>query len=125
MWDSSSLYVRFEVTDDKIEQSSSPLVPNSPAGTRIYDYDGVEVLIDGGSEKATAFDSNDRQFFVHKSEVTDSKNVPFTQTAAKFQSDSKSYKQLVEIKWSAIGGKSPTIGVSYGKNNVLKNILFF
>lgn len=52
-WDNTNLYIHVAVTDSALVNNSDP---------DIWEDDGIELYLDGGNEKATAYDGNDHQF---------------------------------------------------------------
>lgn len=55
--DNEYLYVGFEITDDKV-------IYGEDTGCNVWKDDSVEVYIDGGNEKAGAYDVNDAQITI-------------------------------------------------------------
>ncbi len=60
-WDNTNLYIYAAVTD-------SSLVNNSD--TDVWEDDGIEVYLDGGNEKGTAYDGNDHHLLFRYNDAT-------------------------------------------------------
>ena len=58
LWDDDNIYYLVEVTDDVLSDDSDEAQP--------WTDDSVEIYIDGGNEKATAYDANDAQITMRR-----------------------------------------------------------
>jgi Carbohydrate family 9 binding domain-like len=102
-YDQEALYVFVEVKDDVVEDSRS----QSP-----WNDDSIEVYIDGGNEKAAAYDGNDTQFVfsVNKKSFASTKER-LDGVDQQFVLGDKSYTAEIRIPWANVG----VTGVAAGK----------
>jgi Carbohydrate family 9 binding domain-like len=103
VYDKEALYVFVEVSDDTVETSRS----QSP-----WNDDSVEVYVDGGNEKAAAYDGNDTQFVfsVNKKSFASTKER-LDGVDQKFVLGDKGYTAEIKIPWANVG----VTGVAAGK----------
>jgi hypothetical protein len=100
-WDNSALYLLIDVKDDSL---------NNDSGTSPWADDAVELFLDGNNEKATTYDSNDRQYFFrwndnnvyeYRNGALQTTNPPGVNHA--FGVQAGGYWCEVKLLWSAIG----------------------
>jgi hypothetical protein len=104
-WDATNLYVLVDVTDDvKINES-----------VNAWDDDAVEVFVDGGNNKATTYDANDRQYVYGWGDaavVEPGGRSTTGVTFAKVDPTGTTYRIETKIPWS-------TLGVTAAANNLI------
>jgi xyloglucan-specific exo-beta-1,4-glucanase len=105
LWDATNLYVLVSVTDDaKINDS-----------VNAYDDDSVEVYVDGGNNKTSTYDSNDRQLIYGWGDAAVVEGGARSTTGitfAKVDPNATSYRIETKIPWS-------TLGVTAAANNLV------
>jgi xyloglucan-specific exo-beta-1,4-glucanase len=105
LWDSTNLYVLIDVTDNtKINES-----------VNAWDDDSVELYLDGGNNKTTAYDANDRQYVYGWGDATVIEGGGRSTTGvtfAKADPTSTTYRIETKIPWS-------TLGVTAAANNLI------
>ncbi len=105
-YDKDALYVFVEVVDDTVEDSRS----QSP-----WNDDSVEIYIDGGNEKAAAYDNNDTQFVfsVNKKSFASTKER-LDGVDQKFVLGNKGYSAEIKIPWANVGVTDVALGKKIG-----------
>jgi hypothetical protein len=105
-YDKEGLYVFVEVSDDTVDDSRS----QSP-----WNDDSVEVYIDGGNEKAAAYDSNDTQFVfsVNKKSFASTRER-LDGVEQMFVLGEKGYTAEIKIPWANVGVTDVAAGKKIG-----------
>ena len=98
LWDDDYLYVLVEVTDDALV--------GVPEGGQIYNFDGVEVYVDGNNGKGEAYDDDDRQVvFAYGGDglVGGSGRVPLGDALAEQVATATGYVTEFAFPWADLG----------------------
>jgi beta-xylosidase len=98
VWDAANLYVLVQVTDD---------IKRNDGGTDVYNDDGVEIYMDMGNTKASAYGSNDHQYTFRWNDATAAYEINGHSVAGITKSitnTSTGYIVEVSIPWSTMGG---------------------
>jgi hypothetical protein len=106
LWDNNNLYVLVDVTDDSKWNDSA----------NQWDDDCVELMIDGGNEKAGSYDANDRQYVFGWGDTTAREAGGRNATGVVFayaDPTSTSYRIEIRVPWTAVG-VSPVSGANIG-----------
>jgi len=108
-WDDNYLYVYGSVTDDVLVNDS---------GTSVYEDDGFEIYLDGGNERASAYDANDHHLMFRVNDpnvVYWSNQQQLNPAGVDFSrvNTSAGYDIEVRIAWSFIG-VTPFPGMDFG-----------
>jgi len=103
MWDADNLYIFFDVTDDDLQNDSDDT----------FQDDSVEFYLDGGHERAAAYDANDGQFEMGWGTSAFTGTNPGV-TGASFvtiaRDDETGYTVEAVMPWANVGVENPTIG---------------
>jgi beta-xylosidase len=98
VWDAANLYVLVQVTDD---------IKRNDGGTDVYNDDGVEIYMDMGNTKASAYGANDHQYTFRWNDATAAYEINGHSVAGitkSIMNTSTGYIVEVSIPWSTMGG---------------------
>ncbi|MCZ6673269.1 MAG: hypothetical protein O7C75_10060, partial [Verrucomicrobia bacterium] len=113
-WDSTNLYVLFQVTDDARSLDSSD---NDPTDLNSFEDDTVEVYLDmnhtGTGALSTALKRYQYRFGLENSELETAELTNPTTNFAFAHTGATSYVMEIEMPWTTLG-LTPTIGATLG-----------
>ncbi len=98
LWDDTSLYFAYDVTDAHVEAGSGPL----------YQDDGAEIYLDTANDRSTTLDANDYQIIANVNAIASRPGV-----TCRKQPRAGGYTLELQIPWSVIA-TAPSAGKTVG-----------
>ena len=108
-WDNEFLYLMVRIRDDQYDVSGSD---------KVWELDGIELLIDGLNNKSTSMQDDDHQIIIRADagEFMSPSDLSANDVISASSLTGNGYRIEVAVRWSAIGGNMPQANQAYGFN---------